>query len=232
MKKLRLFITILILLVLSGCSVEYNLTINEDYTINETVIASEETNRMESLTRLKGKQAISYLYDMYKRDDKDVELDYRNESKYTYVTAYTSHDNINEYSDNFTSDVFNKAIVEKKDNVTTLTLNQSQKLSNDDSYALVYDDIKINITIPFKVTQNNADSVNGNVYTWNIKKGKDLKTIKVSYEEGSKKNNVNVKTKNKTYNIKYSVIIIGILIFVIVFIILFVYIKNKKNNVV
>ena len=232
MKKLRLFITILILLVLSGCSVEYNLTINEDYTINETVIASEETNRMESLTRLKGKQAISYLYDMYKRDNKDVELDYRNESKYTYATAYTSHDNINEYANNFTSDVFNKAIVEKKDNVTTLTLNQSQKLSNDDSYALVYDDIKINITIPFKVTQNNADSVNGNVYTWNIKKGKDLKTIKVSYEEGSKKNNVNVKTKNKTYNIKYSVIIIGILIFVIVFIILFVYIKNKKNNVV
>lgn len=232
MKKLKIFIFLCLVLLLSGCSVEYDLTLNDDFTVSEKVVAIEKTKRMEALTKQKGKQAVNYLYNMFKRNGEDITLTSRDDDYNTYATAIISHDDINDYASKFSSDVFDNINVTKDGNIITFSTTQKELLSSDTNYSLLYDDITVNITIPFEVTSNNADKVNGNTYTWNIKKDSDYKTIEFSYKEGNKKDEVNINVNNETYNIHYGVIIVIGLVIIIGSIVLFVYIKNKKNNVV
>lgn len=232
MKKIKIFLFICTIFFLSGCSIEYDLTINNDLTVNEKVVATEKTKRMESLTKQKGKQAVNYLFNMFKRDDEDITITSMEDEYNTIATAITSHDDISDYSSKFTSDVFEKVNVTKEDNVVSFSAEQTKSLSNDSSYSLLYDDITVNLVIPFEVVSNNADKVNGNKYTWNISKKSDLKTISFSYKEGSKTDSINININDETYNINYW-LIIGISFFVIIsLIVIFVIIKNKKNNVV
>ena len=232
MKKIKIFIFLCLILLLSGCSVEYDLTLNDDLTVSEKVVATEKTKRMEALTKQKGKQAVNYLYDMFKRNGEDITLTSREDEYNTYATAITFHEDINDYASKFSSDVFDNVNVTKDGNIITFSAKQKELLSSDTNYSLLYDDITVNITIPFEVTSNNADKVNGNTYTWNIKKDSDYKTIEFSYKEGNKKDEVNINVNNETYNIHYGVVIAVGLVIIIGSIVLFVYIKNKKNNVV
>ena len=232
MKKIKIFIFLCLVLLLSGCSVEYDLTLNDDLTVSEKVVATEKTKRMEALTKQKGKQAVNYLYDMFKRNGEDITLTSREDDYNTFATVITSHEDINDYASKFSSDVFDNVNVTKDGNIITFSAEQKELLSSDTNYSLLYDDITVNITIPFEVTSNNADKVNGNTYTWNIKKDSDYKTIEFSYKEGNKKDEININVNNETYNIHYGVIIAVGLVIIISSIVLFVYIKNKKNNVV
>lgn len=232
MKKIKIFIFLCSILLLSGCSVEYDLTLNDDLTVSEKVVATERTKRMEALTKQKGEQAVNYLYNMFKRDGEDITLTSREDDYNTYATAITSHEDINDYASKFSSDVFNNVNVTKDGNIITFSTTQKELLSSDTNYSLLYDDITVNVTIPFEVTSNNADKVTGNTYTWNIKKNTDYKTIEFSYKEGNKEDQVNINVNDETYNIQYGVIIAVGLIIIIGSIVLFVYIKNKKNNVV
>ena len=230
MKYLKKILFVFIIFILSGCSVEYNLYVNEDKTVSEKVIAEEKTNKLESLTRTKGDQAITYIYNMYKREGEDINLSNQSSKDTTKVLATAYHNNIEEYASKFTSDVIKKADVTKSDGVVTLLLNQSQKLNNDESYSLIYDNIKVNINIPFKVIEHNADTVTGNTYTWNISRNSDLKNIKISYDEEKIKNKTSIKINNKTFNINYGIIAGSVIIVLVLLIILFVYVNNKKHN--
>lgn len=230
MKIIKKILFICMIFILTGCSVEYSLKINEDNTVSEKVIATENTNRMESITRQKGNQAVSYLYNMFKRDGSSINS--RTDGNSTIATSMKIHNNIDEYSSDFTSDIFKEMVVTRKDGIVTLTANQDEILSNESSNSLIYDEIKISIIVPYTVVENNADNVSRNTYTWNIKKNDDLKTIKISYKEGNKKDKININLNNKTYNINYGMvtgIIIGLIILTIF---LTVLIKNRKNNVV
>lgn len=232
MKKIKIFIFLCSILLLSGCSVEYNLTLNDDLTVSEKVVATERTKRMEALTKQKGEQAVNYLYNMFKRDDENITLTSREDDYNTYATAITSYEDINDYASKFSSDVFNNVNVTKDGNIITFSTTQKELLSSDTNYSLLYDDITVNVTIPFEVTSNNADKVTGNTYTWNIKKNTDYKTIEFAYKEGNKEDQVNINVNDETYNIQYGVIITVGLVIIIGSIVLFVYIKNKKNNVI
>ena len=150
---------------------------------------------------------------------------------HTYATVTNSYSNIEEYSNKFKSDVFDKVLLTKKNNEISIKADQIYMLGGNYSHQLLYDEIKVNITIPYKVISSNADEVNGKTYTWNIEKEK-LKNIEISYKEGSKKNSINLNIKNKTYNINYGLIVIGVIMLIILSIVIVVSLKNKKNNIV
>lgn len=230
MKNIRRVILICSLFILTGCSIEYNLSINEDLSVKEKIIASEETNRMEAMTKSKGDNAVNYIYDMFKRNDERVSLSSRNQSKKTYTTAVKSHKDIESYSKDFKSDVFQKVNIKKENDIVTFTANQTKPLGNNQSYSLIYDDITLTMYIPFKVIENNADTVSGNTYIWKIKNDGKLKYIKIKYNEGMKKNAFNLKINNKVLNIDYAIIGISGIILVLLIIFIVVAIKNKKNN--
>ena len=140
MKKLKIFIFLCLVLLLSGCSVEYDLTLNDDFTVSEKVVATEKTKRMEALTKQKGKQAVNYLYNMFKRNGEDITLTSRDDDYNTYATAITSYEDINDYASKFSSDVFNNV------NVTKTVNGASQATSNLKLYTTNSEEVR-NITI-------------------------------------------------------------------------------------
>ena len=232
MNKLKKILITFIILITSGCSVEYNLNINEDNSVSETVVASEVTTKMESLTRLKGDTAVNYLFKMFNRNDDLISVTSTSDTYNTYATAKRVYNDIDEYKDSFKSDLFSNINVSKSDNTVMIYAKQKTKLTNDSNYSLIYDDVHIKIKIPYKVIENNADEVIGDTYIWNLSKNDDLKTVKISYLDNNKNNNMNIKINNKIYSISYYITIIGLLALIIIFIIIIVYRKNKKNNIV
>lgn len=230
-KNIKLFILLIFVFFVSGCSVEYNLIINEDSSINEEVVASENINRLEAKTRLKGEQAFNYLYNMFKRDNEDISTNYSEKNSIAYGKARTIHNNIEDFSSKFSSDIFEKVEVLRDEDEITITTIQKNILGGDLGTSYIYDDININITIPFKVLEHNADSVSKNTYTWNIKKNQEEKTIKIVYKDNELPNRANITINNNKYNLKYEYFIIGGIVLTILIIIVFIFIRNKKNNV-
>lgn len=228
--KLRIVFILIIIVLTSGCSVEYNLNINEDNSISENIIAKENTKRIESLTRLKGEQALSYMIDMYKRNNDKEKFISNVGDDTSSVTSSTTFNDINDYKNSFKSDLFDIQI-EKENKRVKLVAYQKELLSNDASSSLIYDEVNVNIYVPFKVIDNNADSVSKNVYTWNINEDSDLKVINITYDEGSLKDNLNFRLSNKTYNINYTLVAVSGIILSVLIIVLIVFVKNKKNNI-
>ena len=219
-----------LIFIITGCSVEYNLNINEDGSVNEIVVAQERTNKMESITRKKGQQAVDYLYETFKRDNESKIVTNNSDDK-TTSTVTKKYINIDQYTSNFKSDIFENINISKEKDEVTLEAKQSKALGNDYDYSPIYNDITINIKLPFKVIKNNADSISNNVYTWNIKEN-ELKNIELVYSDNYEVEKVNVKINNKTYNFSYGIIAIGSAVVLIITIVLIVFIKNRKNNIV
>ena len=77
---------------------------------------------------------------------------------------------------------------------------------------------------------NNADEVDGNTYTWKIKKDGELKNIKITFNT---KETIDSKKFDFGFfeiNVKYSVVLAVGFILVLLTIILVVYLRGKKNN--
>ena len=230
MKKIKRLLVLLLVILLSGCSVEYNLTINEDLSVNEKVIAKEVTNRMNTNTGLQTKNSINYLYKMFDREGFKTNITSSTDSSYTTSTVTGSHESIEKYAENFTSDVVKSVDYTTNGDIVTLSFKQSEILSSTSSKSLIYDDIIINIIVPFKVVDNNAKSVSRNKYTWEIDKDQDLQTMKISFDTSDLRYGKKFSIGDKTFSIKYGYMILGGFLFIIAVIVGFVFINNKKHN--
>lgn len=230
MKNIKKIIFFSFILFLTGCSVNYKLTINKDSTINEKVVAKENTNRMKSKTNLDEKQSVTFLTNIYNRNKSDFKTSTKSDGYNTEVTAFLSYDSIEKYRDNFSTDIIKKVKVNRDGDIVTLTAKQSVKLDSNASRSLIYDDITVQIEVPFVVIDNNADQVNGNTYTWYIKKDKDIKTIRIKYKDKEIKNSIKINVKNKDINIKYEVIFSVVIVLSLGLIFIILNHKNKKNN--
>lgn len=231
MKRIKkVMFLLLFIILLTGCSVNYKLTINQDGTVAEKVVAKEITNRMKTRTGLDQKQSVKYLYSMFNRDNLKTHLSFKNEDSYTVATVTGYHDSVKKYSKNFKSDIFEKAEYSEKDGIVTLRLDQSKVLSTTSSKSMVYDDIIVSIEIPYKVVEHNADAHQRKIYTWNIKKDKDLKKIKISYKKDELVDTKIFKFGKYKFSLSYQFMVISSIILIIAAIAVFVYINNKKNN--
>ena len=179
MKRIKKFLLLIVIFLVTGCSVEYNLTINEDLSVNEKVIASDNTTRLKINTNLSERDAVNYLYKMFDREGLETQISTITDSGNTISTVTGSHKSLENYVNNFTSDVFKYIDYSEDGDIITMTMYQSEKIGNDSSRTLLYDDIKVVINLPFKVKEHNADEVRYDKYTWNIDSNKELKTIKI-----------------------------------------------------
>ena len=109
-------------------------------------------------------------------------------------------------------------------------LNQKKRIDKSLSKSLIYDDVTINIHIPFKIVESNADSHYSDTYKWVINEESDLKQIKISYDENKQKNKINFKIKSKTFNINYGLVIGSVIIILVFLFVAFIFVNNKKNN--
>lgn len=230
MKRIRKLLLVLIILLLTGCSVQYDLTINKDGTVHEKVVASEITNRMKTKTGLNEKQSVDYLYDMFNREGLRTHLARKIDGEVTKATVTGSHKSVKAFTKNFNSDIVEKATYSEKDGIVTLTMNQSKVLATNTSRSMVYDDIVINITVPYKVVDHNADVHERKLYTWRINKDEDLKKIKISYKKDELVDTKIFNFGKFKFSLSYQFMVISSIILIIAVIVFIVFINNKKNN--
>ena len=226
MNKLKFLFLILVIILFTGCTVKYNLIIDDDLSVTETVEAIEQESVVKTNTGMKGDKAVKYIYNIFKRDEVDMNLSSKSDGRNISGTASAGYNSLDEYVSSFTSDIFEKANLSKSNNIYSLSFKQSEKLSTKSSNAPMYDKVELSITLPYKVISHNADKVYKDTYTWYLEKDQELRTIKIKFDTSNKKGSFNFFN----FNIKYSYIALAIFIVIIISMIAIVYINNKKNN--
>lgn len=208
LKKITL--VIMFMFLLSGCDVTYNLKIGEDLKVKEEIKALEkkEYNDLAHdflLDRISVSFSSRYeeIYD-YSAISEDTKIGNKVVRNYSSLSEYKSESNI------FKDLVKNYFITETPDIVNLkVTLSDSIYDPNDIAYIIIPENVSINIDLPFKVTNSNADSNKGNIYTWKIDQNKRNVDIILSFDKNRLSNQIYVLNIGIRYDI---LLVVGIII--------------------
>ena len=201
MKRIKIFLLLIMVLLLSGCSGNYNLKINDDLSVEETVsLKVPSTNdTLEKTTKLFEDNNISKdKYDIVASD---------NDVKITYSEKY---DSIEEYilDSKLYKNLFDNINYEKNENYFKLSTNSVFSLNGKNSNNIVdnYDIslLQINVETPYKIIENNADNVSDGLYSWVLNSKTTYKNIYFT-----------LSADNKTRNFA-SVIVLSIMAFIVI----------------
>ena len=229
MKK-KLLLLMLVTILFSGCSVKYNLRINEDLSVNEEVEASEGLHLFKVKTGQDSKVAANSLFQSYKKNNIDYTFTTVEDNGIIKSTASTSFSSLDEYVNYFQSDVVKEVNMTKKGNNITLEFKQDEILTDESSRSLPYDSVRVSIYVPFRVTSTNAERVEGNYYIWEINKEEKAQTLKITFNPKETDTTKKVKFGIFEVNIRYSVLMISGILGIGLLIVAIVYFNNKKNN--
>ena len=222
MKKiLLLFICVFLI---TGCDVNYSVTINEDETFDEKITMSfvKTTSDGNNLKIAEdNKTPISVSPNENKFYNSEI-IDKGN----TYDMVYSYKHDINSVKQAyFIANCYPKLNITNSDEEIMInTGNGFACFIGDDG--LRADSMTINLTTELKVLDNNADKINGNTYTWIVNENNYLD--KSVYFRLQKKPNLDVDKNNASYLmaiVVLSIVIMGFLIYLFVR-----YKKNKNNN--
>lgn len=179
-KKIKYIVISVLLLLVTGCSGNYNVKINEDMSVNEELYLTIENKEGLYQKTLK-------IFNDNNVKEKDYEVVLSDDNlKITYNASYNS---IEEYILN--SKVYHQLIdnieLNKSNNYVDLYVNEKLKLSysnmkQNGTNLTDLDVLQVNIENPFEVNFSNAELVTDNVYTWTIKNGDIEKKIQMQFK--------------------------------------------------
>lgn len=178
MKKIKYILILIIVLLFTGCSGNYNLSFNKDLSLTEelNVNIDNKENTYETTYSLFEKAGIDPdKYEILIVEDK-VRIKYK--EKYSSFEKY--------YLDSKLYKMLFENIEYKKDNKgMVINTKSSLKLDDKDNQNIInsYDisDLKINISTPFSINDSNADSIKDNTYTWNLNSKDTYKDISIDF---------------------------------------------------
>lgn len=210
--KIKSIFTVLFLLLLTGCSVEYNLDISKnEYIENIDILdgiitlngedANKKLNEIIRSNKTIGGPLYGYNVEKILNNDQyGLKLNLDNYDLSTFKTCFSNFDisMVNDYYILKGDSGFNCLNIWNKDYT-----------------------IKININIDGKIIDSNANQVRNNIATWYIDSENDYVYLKYSLNDKNDKNNQN--------NL-LGIILVCSLLIVIALIMVYIYIKNKKNN--
>ncbi len=212
MKKLKLLLCLFCIILLSGCSGDYNITVNKDLSIKEELnleIENKEDTYKKTMEIFNTSKIPLEKYHVSIKGEK-VEIEYKEEFS-----------SIDDYILN--SKIYHQLVDEikysKLDNYVDIYIDQDLKLNQNNlniGNTLDIDHLQINIKNPYKVITNNSDSSSKNIYTWNITNDMTNKKILMQFEP---------KSKQSFYSILVTATVLAICISILIYII----VKNYRN---
>lgn len=214
-KYLKYLIIAILLLISTGCSGNYNISIKEDLSIEEELVLT-----LVDESELYSKTAKIFEDAKIPKDNYNISIS-NGDVEITYKEKYPS---IEDYILN--SKVYRQLFNDIEYNISSkyidLYINENIKQQN--SYTEIngtnltdFDVIQVNITNPFKINFTNAEIVNDNTYTWTIKK-----------EDISKKFQMQFKPSLNVF--PYREVIVGIIIVLTIAIMSVIIIRRFKKS--
>lgn len=229
-KKILLLI---IPFILTGCaSVNYNITIDNDLTVLEEATITGSTEYFNIFNKNYPKTIVLEWY-----EDADIQSILNNNNYkheliekgvyYPSVFVKKTYASLQEYTTNtiFNNQVFEDILITNNDDLITInTVNFLSRSEDETDQGYNIDNLSITISLPFKVSDHNADtySEKNNTYTWYIDSATSEKEINLTFN----------KNKIYVYNFsKYvSLFLIIILVLALIYFIRKIILKNKLNN--
>ncbi|MBR6072195.1 MAG: hypothetical protein IKP77_05105 [Acholeplasmatales bacterium] len=207
------------LILLTGCSAEYNLTIVNDSYKEELNVDNVKIDNINDLVLPLNYDVDEYDIDKVKPGDVgfyNAKLDNNG-----YLLSHTFN-----YSSFIKSTLLNSCydrvdVVKNSKNIYISTVGSFRCYDN---YNV--DDIKVNIISKYKLVDSNADSVNNNVYSWNINKDNLDKGIYIEFvlpKKSEKKKKIFINNDNNFYLFLFQASLILFLLVIIMVI-------KKKND--
>lgn len=219
MKKRVIILFVMVLFLLTGCDVEYNLVINDDNTIQESATILQK-NYVFGNTIDDVKEQIEWEL-VFTGDEITPAYFYNREAvigssesglKYNYNFTTKNFETESEFLKNCYE---NYDVQFKEDEISIY----AQKFRCSSQLSSKYN-LKVNIAVNGEVLEGNYNQKEGNVYTWNLNENNsDYINLRISK---------NSKT-NSTFNTMTMFLIIVPLLIIIISLII-VYVKNKQNN--
>ena len=219
--KRKICILLMSTFLISGCSLEYNLVINDDNTIKETVDILEKNSLIgKSMNEVNEQLDWSLIFS---EDETEPGYFYKKEK------ILGSTQSGLKYSYNFTVDNF----VQETEAFKTCYENYSLKLKEDilEIYASDFKcsltlgndyDLTINITVNGELINGNFHKRNNNTYIWTFNENtENYISLKVNRAEYNNSN-------NNQY--LWGILLATGALLLVGLIILIAYIKNKNNN--
>ncbi len=195
MKKIKniMFIAFVVFL-LSGCDLNYNLKINEDLSSDEKIIFNVNEKIIDDIEETDGEGSVNEMIGYYKPLIEKEK--YKTDYKYNNTLVFNASK-----SNNYI--ILNEEIMEERYKFYDISCNPDicmiYAVAKDD--ILAYDgcvyNLSLNIQVPYKVLENNADKIDkySNTYTWYSKAGDDNSDIILIF----KKEGTNIILINKIF---------------------------------
>lgn len=189
--KRKIIVLVGLVLVLCGCDAEVNLKVTKN-DIEETINITDYVGNYASETMLVNNYRdyipafFSEIIVDTEPDERKPKVDYYTKSKISFNNGYNFT-----YKYKFEFDEYSKAMSVKNAYRSVFVQHDRKEknivLSTDSSGCLLFqqyktlNSLKVNITSIYKVLESNADSVNGNVYSWNLTRNNN-KNIYIKYD--------------------------------------------------
>ncbi len=233
MKKVLLVLSILFL---TGCSVDYNMTVTNKGEVREKFYVYVDNSKI-----LKTSSSIDEYLDTYvtsyrkKQGNEKFSIKAKQRKNDSYFLVSRKYKTLEEYvvSNSFRS-MFNSASVERNGKYTTFLTSKNaylESIKNDDliSDAYKYESFKINIRFYNEVIDSNAAEVDkkNNIYTWYVKEDNEDSYI---YFKIGPKVRYDAMLLDFVDNHLAAIITVSSIVAVILGAMSYLVIKSKKNN--
>lgn len=230
MKKIVL---VLLILLLTGCSIEYNLKINKDLTVEERIEAVEENDFFKLYEYTNKIDVINFIFEPYLEeiDAYSYNYDIISNDEFGGMFIKRKYSSLQDYINNVDSIYYLFENVDYSEYNNIVTLKTTGKFYNynlDDPERPAIENAKIIIEPIFEVIESNADEVVKNSrYIWIINKNTLEKNITISFDKTKRIDVINISDKIK---IDYTLLIIIVILLGFVILGLKLINQDKKNN--
>lgn len=219
----KIVVLIIFLFLVTGCSVEYKLTINEDLSIIEKAKLTGTSDFFANYYKTTKTNVLKSYIDIYESTLKENNYSYELIKDNTpYVDVEKKYDNIKMYTEEsiLINNYFEEVKYTENGNIKRIETSGYDKGSSDDNRDRFYlREISISIKCPYKVKDHNAKKVDEKTNTYIYELNNDGDKIILEFDS-SKKYNPN----GTLYQI---VIVMGIIVIAGWLTVLII---NKKNK--
>ncbi len=193
--KSKFLLILTLILLCSGCKVEYTLEIHDDLSISESVLATEDAAFYEAYPYASVRTVIGYIL--------TPNLEYLNENHFVVeeliqsdeagVMIKNKYQNLEEYH-NISKMPFQYNYVDglkyqvNGDEVTLSIMGNFQKAEQDQLAGYNIDEATVNLVVPFDVISHNADRYNEDThtYSWDFDEENSSKEMMITFDTTKK----------------------------------------------